>query len=79
MCGVVVVIHFLYLHILLTDETNECSCKDTADCSTPGADVCVRIGEDATAAPQTMSECEAGLRRCKGEKVSVVGILPCTS
>uniref|UniRef100_A0A667XF14 Complement component C7 n=1 Tax=Myripristis murdjan TaxID=586833 RepID=A0A667XF14_9TELE len=27
----------------------------------------------------TMSECEAGQRRCKGEKVSVLSILPCTS
>uniref|UniRef100_A0AAX7U5X9 Complement component C7 n=1 Tax=Astatotilapia calliptera TaxID=8154 RepID=A0AAX7U5X9_ASTCA len=35
--------------------------------------------EDETAATQTMSECEAGLRRCKGEKVFVVSIQPCTS
>lgn len=61
------------------DQTNECSCKDSADCLIPGSNVCVRVGEDATAATQTMSECEAGLRRCKGEKVSVVSILPCTS
>ncbi|XP_071339495.1 complement component C7 [Trachinotus anak] len=61
------------------DQTNECRCRDSADCVTPGLDVCVRIGEDATAAAQTMSECEAGLRRCKGEKVSVVSILPCAS
>lgn len=61
------------------DQTNECRCKDTADCSTPGIDVCVRIGEDATAAAQTLSECDAGLRRCRGEKVSVVSVRPCTS
>ncbi|XP_040898354.1 complement component C7-like [Toxotes jaculatrix] len=60
------------------DQTNECTCKDSADCLSPGLNVCVRVGEDATAAPQTMSECEAGLRQCKGEKVSVVSILPCT-
>lgn len=41
--------------------------------------MCVRVGEDATAATQTMSECEAGLRRCKEEKVSVVNIQPCTT
>lgn len=74
-----VVIHFLYCHTILTDQTNECSCKDSADCLAPGLNVCVRVGEDETAANQTMSECEAGLRRCKGEKVSVVSILPCTS
>ncbi|XP_053180956.1 complement component C7 [Scomber japonicus] len=61
------------------DQTNKCRCKDSAECSTPGYNVCVRVGEDATAATQTMSECEAGLRRCKEEKVSVVNIQPCTT
>ncbi|KAM9392033.1 complement component C7 [Pholidichthys leucotaenia] len=61
------------------DQTNQCRCKDSASCLNPGINVCVHIGEDETAAPQTMSECEAGLRRCKGEKVSVVSILPCVS
>ncbi|GAA6223149.1 complement component C7-like [Lates japonicus] len=61
------------------DQTRECRCKDSADCLTPGLNVCVRVGEDPTAVAQTMSECEAGLRRCKGEKVSVVSILPCAS
>nr|XP_015828348.2 complement component C7 [Nothobranchius furzeri] len=60
-------------------ERNQCSCKDSANCSTPGSNVCVRVGEDVTALPQSMSECEAGLRRCKGEKVSVINILPCDS
>lgn len=61
------------------EQSNECRCKEEADCSTPGINVCVRVGENATAVPQTMSECEAGLKRCKGEKVSVVNILPCPS
>lgn len=61
------------------DQSNECRCKDSADCLNPGLNVCVRVGEDATAANQTLSECEAGLKRCKGEKVSVVSILPCTA
>ncbi|KAM9857915.1 complement component C7 isoform 2-T2 [Aulostomus maculatus] len=60
-------------------QTNECRCKDSADCEIPGISVCVRISEDATAAAQTMSECEAGLRRCKGEAVTVVSIMPCSS
>ncbi|KAM8759671.1 complement component C7 [Acanthopagrus schlegelii] len=59
------------------DQTNECRCRDSADCSSPGINVCVRVGEDATAASQTMSECEAGLQRCKGVNVTVVSILPC--
>lgn len=61
------------------DEANECRCKDSADCSTPEINVCVRVGDDAIAESQTMSECEAGLRRCKGETVSLVSILPCAS
>ncbi|XP_076586996.1 complement component C7 [Chaetodon auriga] len=61
------------------DQSNECRCKDSADCLNPGLNVCVRVGEDAAAANQTMSECEAGLKRCKGEKVSVVSILPCSA
>nr|XP_046243678.1 complement component C7 [Scatophagus argus] len=61
------------------DQTNECRCRDSADCLNPGLNVCVHVGEDETAANQTMSECEAGLQRCKGEKVSVVSILPCAA
>ncbi|XP_074493748.1 complement component C7 [Sebastes fasciatus] len=61
------------------DQTNECRCKDSADCPTPGFNVCVQVGENATALSQTKSECEAGLVRCKGEKVSVVSILPCAA
>ncbi|KAI4820257.1 hypothetical protein KUCAC02_028241 [Chaenocephalus aceratus] len=61
------------------DQTNACRCKESADCLTPGSNVCVQVGEDASAASQTMSECEAGQRRCKGEKVTVVSILPCAA
>ncbi|XP_070759916.1 complement component C7 [Enoplosus armatus] len=59
------------------DQTNECRCRDSSDCLTPGINVCVRVGENAVT--QTMSECEAGLQRCRGETVSVVSILPCAS
>ncbi|XP_056275796.1 complement component C7 isoform X1 [Pseudoliparis swirei] len=61
------------------DQTNMCRCKDSADCLTPGLNVCVTVGDDAAAVSQTMSECDAGLRRCKGGKVSVVSILPCAA
>ncbi|XP_008334267.1 complement component C7 [Cynoglossus semilaevis] len=60
-------------------QTNRCRCKDSANCTTPGTNVCVRVGNDITAAGQTMSECEAGFKRCKGEKVTVLSLLPCTS
>lgn len=74
-----VVIHAVCLHTIFSDQANDCRCKDSADCANPGYNVCVRVGEDETAATQTMSECEAGLRRCKGEKLFVVSIQPCTS
>lgn len=66
---------FSFFLFFFLDQTNKCRCKDTADCSNPGIILCVRVGEDRV--NQTMSECEAGLKRCKGEKVSVVGILSC--
>ncbi|XP_069555659.1 complement component C7 isoform X1 [Brachyistius frenatus] len=59
------------------DETRYCSCKGMVNCFTPGLNVCVRVGEDLSAATQTMSECQVGLRRCKGEKISVISLLPC--
>uniref|UniRef100_A0A665X6J8 Complement component C7 n=1 Tax=Echeneis naucrates TaxID=173247 RepID=A0A665X6J8_ECHNA len=61
------------------DQTNACRCRDSADCATTGLNVCVRMGEDAAAAEQTMSECEAGLRQCKGENLTVTNIVPCFS
>lgn len=60
-------------------ETNQCRCEASTSCLNAGIQVCVRVGEDETAESQTMSECEAGLRRCRGERVSLVGILPCTA
>lgn len=69
------IVHFYMNFLCFLDQTNECSCLDSADCSNPGTNVCVRVGEDG--GNQTMSECEAGLKRCKGEQVSVVSILPC--
>ncbi|XP_072290003.1 complement component C7 [Eucyclogobius newberryi] len=56
-------------------QTSTCRCRDSADCSSPGLSVCVRVGSDT--APLTLSECEAGLRRCRGEAVTVVDVVPC--
>ncbi|XP_020787998.2 LOW QUALITY PROTEIN: complement component C7 [Boleophthalmus pectinirostris] len=57
------------------EQTSTCSCRASADCSSPGLSVCVRVGSDSD--PLTLSECEAGLRRCRGEMVTVVDIDPC--
>uniref|UniRef100_A0A673Z347 Complement component 7a n=1 Tax=Salmo trutta TaxID=8032 RepID=A0A673Z347_SALTR len=63
--------------LLLTGQTNRCRCEDRVECSDPGLSLFVLLGAEADSATQTLSECEAGLRRCKGEKVSVGSILPC--
>uniref|UniRef100_A0A3B4ATJ5 Complement component C7 n=1 Tax=Periophthalmus magnuspinnatus TaxID=409849 RepID=A0A3B4ATJ5_9GOBI len=60
-----------------TCDRDSCRCQDSADCPSPGLSVCVRVGSDS--APLTLSECEAGLRRCKGERVTVVDIEPCSN
>ncbi|KAJ8380800.1 hypothetical protein SKAU_G00015780 [Synaphobranchus kaupii] len=56
-------------------ETNRCRCKELVECTEPGAVLCVQSGESTVAG--TMSECETGLRRCRGEKVSVISVAPC--
>lgn len=58
------------------DQSSTCMCRAAADCPSPGLSVCVRVGGGSD--PQTMSECEAGLRRCRGEQVTVVDIVPCS-
>ncbi|XP_062310618.1 complement component C7 [Osmerus eperlanus] len=57
------------------DQTNVCRCKDETECVGPGLSVCARVGDASVS--QTMTECEAGRRRCNGEKITVVSILPC--
>ncbi|KAJ8285215.1 hypothetical protein GJAV_G00023620 [Gymnothorax javanicus] len=55
--------------------TGRCRCKEPAECTDPGAQLCVQDGESA--ATTTMSECETGLRRCKGESLSVISVTAC--
>ncbi|KAK0152615.1 Complement component C7 [Merluccius polli] len=62
------------------DQTNACRCKTASECSDsdPGVGgVCVRVGDDVSAPAATLGECEAGRRRCSGENITVVGLLPC--
>ncbi|KAI1900079.1 hypothetical protein AGOR_G00046340 [Albula goreensis] len=60
------------------EQTGKCRCRETTECSEPGALLCTQSGAEDTVSA-TMSECEAGLRRCRGEKVSVVSLKPCYS
>ncbi|XP_006626977.2 complement component C7 [Lepisosteus oculatus] len=55
--------------------TNMCICRENEECTKSGAHICVLAGENPAA--QSMTECEAGRRRCHGENISVVSIWPC--
>ncbi|KAG7481185.1 hypothetical protein MATL_G00064130 [Megalops atlanticus] len=57
------------------EQTSTCRCKVPEECTEPGTLVCVRTEEGAAAV--TMSECEAGIRRCRGETASVISVEPC--
>ncbi|XP_058846100.1 complement component C7-like [Acipenser ruthenus] len=57
------------------EQTNICACRGIEECKESGSSICVLAGENHF--KQTMSECEAGARRCRGENISVVNIRPC--
>ncbi|KAL4630069.1 complement component C7-like [Arapaima gigas] len=57
------------------EETGACVCRKPEECLEPGSSVCARVGEDTDA--RTMTECEAGLRRCRGGQVTVVDLQSC--
>ncbi|CAL8345013.1 unnamed protein product [Lota lota] len=59
------------------DQTNTCRCKEASECLGPEVSVCVRVGDDTSTPAATMGECEAGLRRCNGENVTVLSLRPC--
>ncbi|KAJ8286751.1 hypothetical protein GJAV_G00042860 [Gymnothorax javanicus] len=59
------------------ERSSMCSCREVGQCSEPGSQLCVRLGEDAIA--MTMKECEAGIRRCRGDPITIVALGPCSS
>ncbi|KAA0713893.1 Complement component C7 [Triplophysa tibetana] len=61
------------------DQTNTCRCKTKDECSTlgPWIHVCAQL--EGASAPETMTECEAGVRKCRGETVRIVSVQPCQS
>ncbi|XP_043925721.1 complement component C7 [Protopterus annectens] len=55
----------------------KCTCKQASECVDQGITICVQIGDDAVG--KTMTECQAGVRRCQGEKIKVTSIKACTA
>nr|XP_006013112.2 PREDICTED: complement component C7-like [Latimeria chalumnae] len=57
------------------DQQMACVCRVAEECQDTGISICVQINGNTSR--QTMSECEAGVLRCRGENVSVVNLRPC--
>ncbi|XP_051949728.1 complement component C7 [Xyrauchen texanus] len=61
------------------DQTNSCRCRTHEECSPLDTWIRVCVQLQDVSAPVTMTECEAGVRKCKGETVHIVSIEPCQS
>uniref|UniRef100_A0A8C5TNB7 Complement component C7 n=1 Tax=Malurus cyaneus samueli TaxID=2593467 RepID=A0A8C5TNB7_9PASS len=57
------------------DGKRTCVCDGDGLCEEEGVQVCAQVSDSA--AHRTLTECEAGLLRCRGEAVTLVSIQPC--
>lgn len=55
-------------------QSSKCVCKEVSECQEEGFRVCVQVDDRE----QTMTECEAGVLRCRGQSISITSIWPCT-
>lgn len=56
-------------------QSSKCVCRETSECEEEGLSICVQVGGQE----QTMTECEAGALRCRGQSISITSIRPCTT
>lgn len=54
-------------------QSSKCVCREAMECEEEGFSICVELNGKE----QTMSECEAGALRCKGQSLSITSINPC--
>ncbi|XP_030620782.1 complement component C7 [Chanos chanos] len=61
------------------EQTGKCRCKTPEECSSlgPWIQVCARL--DGGSEALTLTECEAGLWRCKGKQVQIISLQRCQS
>ncbi|XP_008322854.1 complement component C7-like isoform X2 [Cynoglossus semilaevis] len=59
-----------------SESERKCVCQDPSACPSDSAPLCVNTGDGSVAT--TMSECEVGARRCRGEHVTVIDIDACS-
>ncbi|NXY31797.1 CO7 protein, partial [Pomatorhinus ruficollis] len=55
--------------------SNMCVCDEDGLCEEGGAQLCAEVS--GSAARRTVTECEVGLLRCRGETVTLLSIRPC--
>uniref|UniRef100_A0A671SZN5 Complement component C7 n=1 Tax=Sinocyclocheilus anshuiensis TaxID=1608454 RepID=A0A671SZN5_9TELE len=60
-------------------QTNSCRCKTSEECSSLDAWIHVCVQQEGESAPVTMTECEAAVRKCRGEALHIVSFQPCQS
>ncbi|KAM3936653.1 complement component C7 [Leptodactylus fuscus] len=53
--------------------SHTCVCREAATCQSHGISICVLVN----GIKQTLSECDAGILKCRGQEVTVVSINPC--
>lgn len=73
--GNLVAILSVFLLCFCLVPSNTCVCDEDGLCEEGGAQVCAEVS--GSAAHRTMTECEVGLLRCRGETVTLVSIRPC--
>uniref|UniRef100_H0Y0Y5 Complement component C7 n=1 Tax=Otolemur garnettii TaxID=30611 RepID=H0Y0Y5_OTOGA len=55
-------------------QSSKCVCREASECEEEGFSVCVEVNGQE----QTMSECEAGVLRCRGQSFSLTNTRPCS-
>ncbi|KAM5264400.1 complement component C7 [Ctenodactylus gundi] len=56
-------------------QSNKCVCREVRECQEEGYSVCVEVDGQQ----QTMTECEAGALRCRGQTLWITSIKPCAA
>ncbi|XP_048224185.1 complement component C7 [Perognathus longimembris pacificus] len=56
-------------------QNSKCVCREASDCQEEGFSICVEVNGKK----QTMSECQAGSLRCRGQSIAITSIKPCAA
>lgn len=56
-------------------QSSRCVCREASECQEKGFSICVEVNGKE----QTMSECEAGTLRCRGQSISITSMKACAA